>query len=1246
MSSPSVSDKAVTPDPKKTDKNPEAVPDAPERAAPKEESDAKKPADSEKKGSQPLADTPNAEPSGQVEKADAEVGSTPTVSTAPRKRKWPFWAHALVVVLCLPVVLLALIYLRLMIGPVSLQLVRPNVEQAIRATLPSGSSIALGDLSLSLSSHFSPVLHFAPVTLTEDGSGATVGIDALEIGFSPFQALIGHPGAVVSLIDPHLQILQDLLGPRLASFTLTEDAESGEMIARVRQGSDIYPDVRIGRKGLTVSGPSPTGDGIGLRSDNDWLIYNMEGMEQAVSLLQAQAGQGQFSRLEVHGGSMELLDPVYGITRRFDDLAARITPGTDDRKAMGSLSATLAGRRLNGTFSRETRDDGTSRLAFSVKNLDFSAIMPMLDDPDAMMALKGGGTLDGALSFDAQSGKVLDGQFDIDVGNTELRLRHDYFPVTAGKFRIDWDPVAGRYTVDETRLGIGRSSAKVAGEFVLGLDDVYGTTIAAALNLTDLVVTPYDMDAPATPFTSFEVKAWSAPLYGAVGLDRVVARKPGVELRAKGRMDMVRRGIGFDIEVGGEGASADDIKRLWPYFLATGARDWFVSHVTAGAVKTGSMRFKLPIGALDPDGKNQPLPDNSGWIDVVGTDVTMIPTDGWTPVALGGDVSLTLRDNKTSVTLGTTQLVSDRGKFTVSDAAVQIDGGDPPESVVEFSGDVKGDIPALVGFIESQSPGTVDGFGLPFNARAVDGTVDGSAVVTMTFDGDNPTPVGIDYAVNGTTEDFISKVKIADRTISNGQLSFQATSDTYHVGGTADLDGVPAELELDGGGDAAVEIKVASTIDVDEFKKFGLDLSNLVKGKIRFVAKPLEDGTLQLAADLREARLSLKDIGLAKALGVPGEASAEIRQDGLVTRVDKIDLSFAHVHVRGALEFDATKGLVFAEFSDFALSEGDSARLSVKPGEQGGFVVSIVGDQFDLKPMLKRYFALDKTSTGAPQATSVPQELEITARLKRAPGFYGVTAYNMDLALDLLGEEVLDASLQTQFTEGNTVSLTSNPTTGGRLMTVAFNDIGTVLRYLNVYPRLLGGSGSLTLRTDTREHVDYGEIRLRDFALVDEAKVVEILGNHRDSRKLIANENRLNFQNGRVTYIRRSDRIEVTDAVLDGGSIGGTIKGFIYTKSRQYDLAGTYIPLFGINNLFQRLPLIGELLGGRSGEGLVGVTFAIRGDLDNPEFVVNPVSILAPGLFRSLFEFRATEAPREEQILPDQSMREDTPATQ
>jgi hypothetical protein len=41
-----------------------------------------------------------------------------------------------------------------------------------------------------------------------------------------------------------------------------------------------------------------------------------------------------------------------------------------------------------------------------------------------------------------------------------------------------------------------------------------------------------------------------------------------------------------------------------------------------------------------------------------------------------------------------------------------------------------------------------------------------------------------------------------------------------------------------------------------------------------------------------------------------------------------------------------------------------------------------------------------------------------------------------------------------------------------------------------------------------------------------------------------------------------------------------------------------------------------------------GITFAVRGPLDKPDFKINPLSLLAPGAFRGLFEYKAKEAPR------------------
>jgi len=69
-------------------------------------------------------------------------------------------------------------------------------------------------------------------------------------------------------------------------------------------------------------------------------------------------------------------------------------------------------------------------------------------------------------------------------------------------------------------------------------------------------------------------------------------------------------------------------------------------------------------------------------------------------------------------------------------------------------------------------------------------------------------------------------------------------------------------------------------------------------------------------------------------------------------------------------------------------------------------------------------------------------------------------------------------------------------------------------------------------------------------------------------------------------------------------------------------LRGTLIPLYGANNLLGQLPIVGLFLGGEK-EGLVGVTYEVVGKPAGPVLHVNPLSALAPGLLRKVFEFPA-----------------------
>jgi len=57
--------------------------------------------------------------------------------------------------------------------------------------------------------------------------------------------------------------------------------------------------------------------------------------------------------------------------------------------------------------------------------------------------------------------------------------------------------------------------------------------------------------------------------------------------------------------------------------------------------------------------------------------------------------------------------------------------------------------------------------------------------------------------------------------------------------------------------------------------------------------------------------------------------------------------------------------------------------------------------------------------------------------------------------------------------------------------------------------------------------------------------------------------------------------------------------------------------------LLGQIPVVGLFMGGDR-EGLLGVTYEVVGRPGNPVLRVNPLSALAPGLLRKVFEFPPT----------------------
>lgn len=121
-------------------------------------------------------------------------------------------------------------------------------------------------------------------------------------------------------------------------------------------------------------------------------------------------------------------------------------------------------------------------------------------------------------------------------------------------------------------------------------------------------------------------------------------------------------------------------------------------------------------------------------------------------------------------------------------------------------------------------------------------------------------------------------------------------------------------------------------------------------------------------------------------------------------------------------------------------------------------------------------------------------------------------------------------------------------------------------------------------------------------------------------------------------------RYIINGAKAQGPALGLTASGFIDSKSSDIQIDGVLVPSFGMNSALGGIPILGDLVVGRDGEGVFSLTYGVRGKLDKASVSVNPLSALAPGVIRRIFENPSdTKIPEAKPRAPDAPLPPELP---
>jgi hypothetical protein len=174
-----------------------------------------------------------------------------------------------------------------------------------------------------------------------------------------------------------------------------------------------------------------------------------------------------------------------------------------------------------------------------------------------------------------------------------------------------------------------------------------------------------------------------------------------------------------------------------------------------------------------------------------------------------------------------------------------------------------------------------------------------------------------------------------------------------------------------------------------------------------------------------------------------------------------------------------------------------------------------------------------------------------------------------------------------------------------------------------------GGSITLAL-TGAGDGPMKGKVDTSNFFIVNEPKLASIVsttpaGDNRSLNQAVKGNldtSRVKFERGYAEIEKGSGYLKLANGVLRGPRIGTTFQGILYDQNNNMDMTGTFMPVYGLNRIFGELPIVGALLGNGRDRGLIGVTYRLRGNANKPVLDVNPLSVIAPGIFRSIFEYR------------------------
>jgi hypothetical protein len=673
--------------------------------------------------------------------------------------------------------------------------------------------------------------------------------------------------------------------------------------------------------------------------------------------------------------------------------------------------------------------------------------------------------------------------------------------------------------------------------------------------------------------------------------------------------------------IAGTRMTVSAFKRLWPALVTPRLRSWVVERIIGGSIERVVIATNAALSTFEPGGP--PVPDDGLSIEVISNGNTIRPVDGL-PALRDADLVTRVQGRTATVKVGraTMDLPSGR-KLTLTNGVFEVPDTHPKPSPARTRFRAEGTADAAAELLSLER--LRDSANMSLDPATTKGSFVAQVALDYTLIG-ALTKDNLDYQIDADLTNFVAEKWVRGQKVEAAALKLMANSQGFYTRGDVRIGGLPATVDYrKPAGDRDAEVRIQAVLDDAGRAKLGLGMNDMVSGPVPFrltgrVGSEDRESRYQIEADLKDSKISELLPGWWKASGKATKVTFTAIDKPQIMRFDDIVIEGPGTLVKGMIELDGNNEITLASFPTFALSDGDKATLRADRAPDGTLKVTMRGELFDGRGFLK-----SATSSGPSSEKSKPsRDFDLDVKLGTITGYNGEALRGVELRLSRRNGHLRAFGMAARL--GNAAlsgDLRTYP--GGRkVVYLESNDAGAMLRFTDMYSRVVGGQMWIAIDPPTGDQSPQeGVINVRDFSIRGEQQLERVAANDNDPGRVPQNFGAgVTFTRMRAEFTKAPGKLTVRDGVVWGPVMGATIEGqFDYTRDA-VNMRGTFVPAYALNNFLARVPIVGFFLGGGQNEGVFGMTYEVVGPTGNATLRVNPVSMMAPGFLRKIFEFR------------------------